>query len=542
MEEKVVNKVPWWGISVMVHVLMFLILTTIAAFTVREKTTEVIISHIDRTDIEPIPEDEKEKPKPVIDITERPEETKDPVDMKFAKDNAQTPDEDFTKDLKGTSMDNSSLTDFKFANRRIDTIGRGPGGERSKGRPNGGLDAVGNGKIGIPGGTYSAILEALKWLARHQKADGSWATSRFCANCGSYGYKSECSPNEYPGNEEYDVGNTGLALLAFLGAGYTPGNKSKVFEGSALTYGDVVKRGLRFLVNAQDISGRIGPEVKEYMYNHAIASLAVIEGFDATGNSAMRGPAQKAVDFLVKAKNPGFGWRYVYQAGATDSSVTGWCVMALKSAENAGISFDRAVYSDLRRWYDDSTTEVDYTAIDCKPNSVAGTSVGKLTLTGYKSTADAGKLVAVRGVNDQYYYNPALTAIMIMSTVFIERKNIGKSARAVDSLMSFLPQKWSPQDRSSWRVADMYYWYYASYALYQVFSKDNDNWKRWNKAMETALLETQNLKGFEGQCKRGSWEPVDRWSCEGGRVYTTAMGALTLEVYFRYTKVLQEKK
>ena len=35
----------------------------------------------------------------------------------------------------------------------------------------------------------------------------------------------------------------------------------------------------------------------------------------------------------------------------------------------------------------------------------------------------------------------------------------------------------------------------------------------------------------------GSWEPIDRWGGEGGRVYATAINALTLEVYYRYANV-----
>jgi len=35
-------------------------------------------------------------------------------------------------------------------------------------------------------------------------------------------------------------------------------------------------------------------------------------------------------------------------------------------------------------------------------------------------------------------------------------------------------------------------------------------------------------------CVYGSWDPIDAWGTAGGRVYATAINALTLEVYYRY--------
>ncbi len=57
--------------------------------------------------------------------------------------------------------------------------------------------------------------------------------------------------------------------------------------------------------------------------------------------------------------------------------------------------------------------------------------------------------------------------------------------------------------------------------------------------MVEALVKPQNVRS--SGCKNGSWEPVDRWSCEGGRVYATAINALTLEVYYRYDLVFTGK-
>jgi hypothetical protein len=39
----------------------------------------------------------------------------------------------------------------------------------------------------------------------------------------------------------------------------------------------------------------------------------------------------------------------------------------------------------------------------------------------------------------------------------------------------------------------------------------------------------------------GSWDPDDsRWGRYGGRIYTTALATLTLEVYYRYLRLYDE--
>ena len=39
-----------------------------------------------------------------------------------------------------------------------------------------------------------------------------------------------------------------------------------------------------------------------------------------------------------------------------------------------------------------------------------------------------------------------------------------------------------------------------------------------------------------GGCEDGSWNPVGEWCLAGGRVYATAINALTLEIYYRYKR------
>jgi hypothetical protein len=74
---------------------------------------------------------------------------------------------------------------------------------------------------------------------------------------------------------------------------------------------------------------------------------------------------------------------------------------------------------------------------------------------------------------------------------------------------------------------NFYYWYYGTLAIFQ---RQGEDWQAWNAALQRQLLHSQR---FDGE-RRGSWDPDPLWGGYGGRVYSTAMGALCLEVYYRY--------
>jgi hypothetical protein len=223
------------------------------------------------------------------------------------------------------------------------------------------------------------------------------------------------------------------------------------------------------------------------MYSHGIAAIALSEAFGMTRDRALRGPVERAVAFIVRASEPPeVGWRYEPgQAG--DTSVLGWQVMALVSARRAGIDVPEEALDGARAYLDRA---------------------------------------AEGGHPGLYAYQPhqrpthSMTAEAMFAQQLLGRarteERMGASA---DFLVTSLPH---------WRSRpNTYYWYYATLALFQ---HQGAHWQRWNKVLTDQLISSQETDGSEA----GSWDPLDRWSRIGGRVYQTAMCTLSLEVYYRY--------
>ena len=113
----------------------------------------------------------------------------------------------------------------------------------------------------------------------------------------------------------------------------------------------------------------------------------------------------------------------------------------------------------------------------------------------------------------------------------------GRETRAVrsgvDILLRELPRWTEAKGRALSRI-NFYYWYYGSYAL---FLHGGPAWERWNESLVRCLVDSQRTGATD---ELGSWDPVDEWGPAGGRVYATALGALTLEVYYRYRRLLRK--
>jgi hypothetical protein len=123
-----------------------------------------------------------------------------------------------------------------------------------------------------------------------------------------------------------------------------------------------------------------------------------------------------------------------------------------------------------------------------------------------------------------------MTAVGMLARIFMhdDPKKSDPIKKGADLCAKLLPT-WNTTDGT----IDMYYWYYATLAIFQI---GGDLWQKWEKALDSSMVANQRMEGTYCAFK-GSWDPVDPWGPDGGRVYSTAILCMCLEVIYRYDKV-----
>jgi len=296
---------------------------------------------------------------------------------------------------------------------------------------------------------------------------------------------------KHGGSANSDVGVTGLGLLALMGGG----NTSRKGE-----YRRNVLKGLQALIRLQRKDGLIstGGKAAANMYEHSIATIALCEAYGRARDERIGLAARLAVNALCKAANPDGGWRYTPNCGESDMSVSAWGVQALKTAKLARIRFDHAVYSRSLSFVDSVTHK--------------GAGSESSGAVGYMFSQQVGG------------GHPALTAAAMMVRQF--------SGTGVKSHLLVKGAALTRKQAPSWKRQDFYLWYYATYAMHNM-GGEHRVW--WNRRIRDVLVANQCKTGDD----EGSWDYEQaRWGKRAGRVYTTALGALCLEVYYRYSAAM----
>jgi hypothetical protein len=236
----------------------------------------------------------------------------------------------------------------------------------------------------------SAVERALDWLAKEQQADGS-----------------------FPSIDVGQPGVTSLCTLAFMAHGHNPG------EGK---YGGQLERAAAFIMSCQKQNGLIaltgpdGPHIDRNVswelgvtmaYDHAISSLTLSEIY-GMGKAKRAEPVQHAIDKSLAAtlamqrwpkdhEADKGGWRYILDFDDKDSdlSLTGWNLMFLRSARNAGFDVPKQSIDDavayIRRTFEKDEGVFIYTTAtgDSHSRAMAGAGILALAHAGYHDSDEA---------------------------------------------------------------------------------------------------------------------------------------------------------
>lgn len=476
------QRAPWLLLSGGLHFVLFLIVAAIP-WSVFEPTPEqYITTTIDAPPEEPEPEVLPEEP----DVLETEDVQDDPVIEDFTASES-------TEDA--SHLSEATMPSNVQSNSPFDHVGES--GVLGIGGPPGGGDfGSGPGRSGGTSKTYVAVDKGLQWLADHQDADGRWNADDFMLHDPS-GDRTTGA-----GDPNHDVGLTGFALLAFLGDGHS------LTRGK---YRDVVAQGAKFLSRSQDHeTGLIGEAVgQSYIYDHILSTLSLCEIYRVDRSIILKQRAQKAINYVSRHRQPYGVWGYQPPpSGDTDTSVTGWAIFAMKAAQDCGLDVDQEAYQATLLWLDEMTDP--------------GTGRVGYTERGSRSSR-------VPGINDQFSpeRGEALTAVGLLGRFFLGQTPATSPIMETqaDLLLQSLP-RWNPEAGD----CDMYYWYYGSYAMFQMGGR---HWKEWNHALKSAVIDSQRSDGSA----EGSWDPAGPWGPQGGRVYSTAAMVLCMEVYYRYARL-----
>jgi hypothetical protein len=335
------------------------------------------------------------------------------------------------------------------------------------------------GKYGGNPDSEQSVALGLAWLARNQRKDGTWSLK------GPY-RSGSIAGRDIPESA------TAMALLAFQGAGNTPqkGEFKKQVAG-----------GMKALLKMQGSDGNFfqeGGAGNNWFYAHGQCTIAVCELYGMTKDPDLKRPAELAVKYCIASQDPELGgWKYLPRS-ASDTSVTGWIMMALQSARMAGLEVPSPVLQRVSDYLDKATPDG--------------------SRYGYEAETEPTLAMTAEGLLCRQYLG--------------WRRDDPRLVQGVDLLMQSLPRY---EDR------DVYYWYYGTQVMHHMEGK---YWSTWNGALRDMLVKNQEKTGLE----KGSWDPLgehpDRWSNlgQGMRLYTTCLSLYMLEVYYRHLPIYGVKR
>jgi len=306
-----------------------------------------------------------------------------------------------------------------------------------------------------------SVERGLAFLALMQEKDGSWH-----------------------GNNLQRPAVTALAVMAFLSVGHVPG------EGP---YRANVEKGIRWVLTQEQPSGLFCASGSwEELYQHGICTLMLAEVVgmtDAKLAGEIRPKLAKAVKLLLQGQRTEDnlhkgGWRYRLDSTDADISVSGWQILALRSARNLGCDVP-AERMDLAMEF----------ILRCRDPQAGG----------FCYTPGAPPSSACTG-----------TSILALELCGKERHHSRETLHGGSYLI-----------KTPLHYEDKYFFYTAYYAAQAMFQLGNNYWNIYRPRLHRELLDHQE--------RNGGWVNKD----PTGTSYNTAMAILALTVEYRYLPIYQ---
>jgi len=452
LSDAAIESAPPWLVSLIVH-LVFLVILGLWIVAPRQANIVQLEVALDEPS-EDLGEQLDDRPLTISDEHLDTEEVVTPQDLPEVDDPFAAPPE---LEITPEGMDATSDLESTLSGMALD--GRQEGMRQAM------LTAFGGN-----GQSEAAVQSGLEWLARQQRPDGSWSLK---------------GPYSDGSITENRAAATAMAMLAFQGAGHT--HVQGQFQKN-------VAKALRWLLKQQDKEGNFfkeGPH-NHPLYTQAQCTIALCELWAMTRDTQLRAAAEKAVAYCVYSQDPGLGgWKYHPRAGS-DTSVTGWMVMALQSAKMGGLRVPQMTFDRVGRYLDDVASH--------------GGARYPYMRNGSETPSMTAEALLCREYSGWDRYDPRLES-------------------GVKYIMRNLP---------TWNDRNVYYWYYATQVLHHL---EGEPWETWNHVMRDLLVEKQVHDGPES----GSWDPnsptPDRWGGYGGRLFVTSLSIYILEVYYRHLPI-----